>query len=264
MKMPNIYSPSSGHAYNVNEQEQLKAIIQQDHSKLVEFLTLLQQQLISTHKYVPTEAEKLISSIDVSVGSTPSAHHHTQSNIFGTYIPNNNIEIHPGNYVFYDRQQLWVGSGCQSEKQISVRVLSRVISHYKDRNCVLLDCGALSLTKDASPQGDVCSIDGYPNLECYRMSQEVIMVRPRQKKSKNSCKEHDDGDNIDKGADEISNEDILFPFEEFPLEKEVFLIPNHSCLSAACFDNYYVIDEVDGLFKGDCEIVDQWIPCKGW
>ena len=231
----------------------MEQIISQDHNKLVEFLNLLQKELVSTHNHSQSESSHIVSSIDISVGSTPTSQLHSRNNIFAESTPNNNIEIHPGNYVFFDRQQLWVGSCCQSETQISVRVLSRVISHYKDpdRNCIILDCGALALTKDTSPQGGVCSIDGYPELECYRMSQEVIMVRLRNK------------GNASTSGDANGNQ-TDFPFHNFPLGMEVFLIPNHSCLSAACFDKYYVTDEKDGTFNGDHEIVDEWVPCKGW
>ena len=34
------------------------------------------------------------------------------------------------------------------------------------------------------------------------------------------------------------------------------VIPNHSCLSASCFDRYHVI-------RGT-EVVDEWLPVRGW
>ncbi len=224
----------SGHTYDVNKQEELEQIIHLDHSRLVEFLKMLEEKLSSTSCDI---SSNIVSALDISVGSTPSVFMHNKSNCFKN-IPNQ-IEVHPGNYVFYDRQQLWTTGSCSTEKEISVRVLSRVISHYPDRNAIILDTGALALTKDSSPQGGVCSIEGHPNLECYKMSQEVIMVRPK-----------------DTG--------VKFPFEDFPLEKEIFLVPNHSCLAAACFDRYFIIDNDKGTFDVNEEIIEEWVPCKGW
>ena len=177
---------NSGHAYDVNISQELEEIIQSDHANLVSFLDMLKVKLCSSMP--PNKASLIVSSLDISVGSTPSALKHPKNAVFDTI--SNNIEIHPGNYVFYDRQQLWAGS-CSSENDIAVRVMTRVISHYTDRNAIMLDAGALALTKDSSPQGGVCSLDGYPNLECYRMSQEVIMAQPK-------------------------NDKDSFPFEEFP------------------------------------------------
>mmetsp|Transcript_9303 Transcript_9303/g.13836 ORF Transcript_9303/g.13836 Transcript_9303/m.13836 type:complete len:493 (-) Transcript_9303:74-1552(-) len=234
LSLKGLYS-HCGHAYDVSKKEELEQIINLDHSRIVQFLNMLQQKL-STSK--PCDiSSKIVSALDISVGSTPSVFMHHKNNVFNNIA--NQIEVHPGNYVFYDRQQLWTGGSCSTEKQIAVRVLSRVISHYPDRNVMLLDAGALALTKDSSPQGGVCSIEGHPKLECYKMSQEVIMVRPKEAKTK-------------------------FPFQVFPLEKEVFLVPNHSCLAAACFDRYFVVDNDTGTFDANEEIIEEWFPYKGW
>ena len=113
-----------------------------------------------------------VSSLSISVGSTPSMFSHDNA----LKIPN--IELHPGNYVFYDRQQLWTGA-CSSEKSIGGFVLSRIIGHYDDehRNAIMVDAGATALTKESTPQGSMCSVLGRPDLECYRMSQEITMIR---------------------------------------------------------------------------------------
>lgn len=135
----------------------------------------------------------------------------------------------------YDRQQLWTGA-C-TEPDLAGRVISRVIGHYEDRNAMMLDAGALALTKDSTPQGGVCAIGGHPELDCYRMSQEVILVRPK-----------------DTGAS--------FPFDKFPLGSTVNLLPNHSCLAAACFEKYFIIDDPSCLFSPEETVVDEWIPAK--
>lgn len=164
----------------------------------------------------------------VSVGSTASAFHHHN------HLDLPHMEIHAGNYTLYDRQQIWTGE-CTLD-DVAGRVISRVIGHYEDRNTILLDAGATSLTKDLSPQGGMCEIGGAPDLDCFRMSQEVITVTHATRK--------------------------LFPFESFPLGTVVNLIPNHSCLAAACFDKYYIIDDPSCTFDVDQDIVDEWIPTK--
>ena len=42
----------------------------------------------------------------------------------------------------------------------------------------------------------------------------------------------------------------------FPLGTLLKIIPNHSCLTAACHRLYFVV-------RGD-EVVDVWRPCHGW
>ena len=187
------------------------------------FLSLLKTRMEATGK--PESLDHLA----VSVGSTPSARHH--DNTAGLQ----NLEIHPGNYTFFDRQQLWTGA-CD-EADLAGRVISRVIGHYEDRNVIMLDAGATALTKDSSPQGGVCAIGGHPELDCYKMSQEVILVRP-------------------------TDPEAALPFADFPLGTLTNLLPNHSCLSAACFDKYFIIDDPSCSFSPEQIVVDEWVPAK--
>ncbi len=219
-----------GHSYNIQDSSDMKETTKQDHSLIIGFLNSLKAHLKSSHSKFD------VSSLRISVGSTPSMFSHDNA----LNIPN--IELHPGNYVFYDRQQLWTGA-CSSEKSIGGFVLSRVIGQYDDkhRNAIMVDAGATALTKETAPQGNMCSVLGRPDLECYRMSQEITMIR---------CKS-DDGTKS-------------FPFEEFPLGSTVLLIPNHSCLAAACFEEYHVIDGGTSSVSTKSEVVETWRPVKGW
>lgn len=177
--------------------------------------------------------KKIISNLSCSVGSTPS--------LF-TSLPHRlelkNLEIHPGNYTLYDRQQLWTGV-CNDESKIAGRVMSRVIGHYEDRNTILLDAGATALTKETSPQGGYGAIGGFPDLECFAMSQEVTRIR-----SKDSS--------------------VRLPFEKLPIGSMVNIIPNHSCLAAACFDKYFIIHDESNKFLPQRKIVDEWNVWRGW
>lgn len=214
----------SGHAYNSDDAKELEDIVVQDTRCILEFISALEQSMINTE------------SLDVSVGSTPSMFYHKK---LPQGLEPKKLEIHPGNYVFFDRQQLYTGA-CADESWVAAFILARVIGHYDDfdRNAIMLDAGATALTKESTPQGGMCAVLGRPELECYRMSQEVTMVRCR------------DG--------------TPFPFEDFPLGSTVLLIPNHSCLAAACFGVYYVVDEEGGMVSKDSKIVDKWEPVRGW
>ncbi|KAL7537728.1 hypothetical protein ACHAXR_008817 [Thalassiosira sp. AJA248-18] len=227
ISLKGLYS-HCGHSYSVNTEEEMKKIVRDDHNNILELLTLLTDHLKDNDNTFDT------SSLDISVGSTPSMFAHN-----GLTNASNNFELHPGNYVFYDRQQLYTGA-CANESYIAGFVLTRVIGHYKDeRNAIMVDAGATALTKEVTAQGDVCAVFGLPGLECYRMSQEVTMIRRR------------------------NGGDTPFPFEDFPLGSTMLLLPNHSCLAAACFDVYHVVDETESPFF-TANVVDTWKPAKGW
>ena len=112
-----------------------------------------------------------------------------------------------------------------------------MIGHYDDeyrRNTILMDAGATALTKESTPQGGFAEISHQPNANVYKMSQEVSMARAQG---------------------------LL---EACPLGSLQTLIPNHSCLAAACFEKYYVIDDPTCKFAPDTPIAEEWEPVKGW
>jgi len=219
----------SGHSYNINNEADMKKTTQEDHSVIMKFLMLLGVDLKSR------DITFDLSSVDISVGSTPSMFCHEK------FETQNRVELHPGNYVFYDRQQLYTGA-CAKEYSIAGFVLARVIGHYRDsdRNSIMVDAGATALTKEQTPQGDVCGVFGKPELECYRMSQEITMIRCR------------------------NGGDIPFPFDDHPLGSTMLLVPNHSCLAAACFDVYHVVDEKGDQLSTNSRVIETWTPVKGW
>ena len=183
----------------------------------------------STQRELRLDISKLV----VSVGSTPSLYQLNSD----CNIPN--LEIHPGNYTLFDRQQLW--ANVCTEADVAGRVLARVIGHYPDRNGIMLDAGATALTKETTPQGGYGSICGFPDLECFKMSQEVMLARPRN--GSNFCR---------------------LPYEKLPLGSVLSILPNHSCLAAAYFDKYHVIDDTTNSFSSKEEVVETWIPAKFW
>mmetsp|Transcript_8149 Transcript_8149/g.17652 ORF Transcript_8149/g.17652 Transcript_8149/m.17652 type:complete len:238 (+) Transcript_8149:748-1461(+) len=232
VSLQGLYS-HCGHAYDTSDVDELDDIAQKDLTMLLKFKQDLKKRVSAEGN---AEHLSRIDLLDFSVGSTPSLFHHR--NLSSDLNLESQLEVHPGNHTFYDRQQVWSGAA-QDESCLAGRVLTRVIGHYEDRNTLMLDAGATALTKDDAPQGGVCAISGRPDLECYKMSQEVILVRPRDSTKK-------------------------LDFAEFALGSMLTLLPNHSCLAAACFDKYYVIDDETSKFAAEELVIDEWIPVKGW
>ncbi|XP_048366475.1 D-threo-3-hydroxyaspartate dehydratase-like [Sphaerodactylus townsendi] len=166
--------------------------------------------------------EKGISCPVASIGSTPSCSHPVPEMA-------KLQEVHPGNYIFYDAQQMMIGS-CQL-KDIAVRVLTRVTGHYQHRNQMLIDCGwtALSLHSLGKLPTGYALVEGHPNLKLVGLTQEHGRIEAIS-------------GNLD--------------FAQFPLGSHLSLIPYHSCATAAMHPVYYVHT------KG--QVVATWKPVKGW
>jgi len=157
-----------------------------------------------------------------SIGSTPT------TSVVDTFSDTD--EVRPGNYVFFDAFQATLGS-C-SMKDVAISVLATVVGSYPARGEAIIDAGALALSKDVSPEhlhanfgyGIVCDVSLNPlPARLVSLSQEHGKVR------------------------------MAAPP---PVGTRVRIIPNHSCLTAAMYERYHVID-------GDA-IVDEWRPVRGW
>ena len=157
-----------------------------------------------------------------SIGSTPT------TSVVDTFSDTD--EVRRGNYVFFDAFQATLGS-C-SMKDVAISVLATVVGSYPARGEAIIDAGALALSKDVSPEhlhanfgyGIVCDVSLNPlPARLVSLSQEHGKVR------------------------------MAAPP---PVGTRVRIIPNHSCLTAAMYERYHVID-------GDA-IVDEWRPVRGW
>jgi D-serine deaminase-like pyridoxal phosphate-dependent protein len=157
-----------------------------------------------------------------SIGSTPTA------SIVESFTDCD--EVRPGNYVFYDAFQATIGS-C-APRDVAVSVLATVVGSYPERGQAILDAGALAMSKDRGPQhlvpnfgyGVVCDMNLQPiAAELVALSQEHGKLETRA---------------------------------NLPVGTKVRIVPNHSCLTAAMFDVYYVLD-------GE-RVVDAWKPVRGW
>ena len=139
-------------------------------------------------------------------------------------------EVRPGNYVFFDAFQATIGS-CRRD-DVAVSVLATVVGSYPERHEAILDAGALALSKDAGPD----HIDpqfGY-GIVCD------TALRPLPARLVALSQEHGK----------------LATSEPLPVGARLRIIPNHSCLTAAMYERYHVIE--------GGEVVGEWRPVRGW
>jgi D-serine deaminase-like pyridoxal phosphate-dependent protein len=156
-----------------------------------------------------------ISGLEISIGDTPGC---TLAEDLG-----NVDEIRPGNFVFFDVQQLQMGV-CTAQK-IAVAVACPVVAKYPERQEVVLYGGAVHLSKDtATVAGQVTYglvavetpegwSDPLPGAYVARLSQEHGVVHWPS----------DYNDRIHVG-------DLLY------------VLPAHSCLAVSALRQYQTLD----------------------
>lgn len=172
---------------------------------------------------------------EVSVGSTPTALHAESADGL--------TEVRAGVYMFGDLFQAQIGSCAVDD--LAVGVLATVIGHRRDKGTILIDAGALALSKDRSTAGMpldagfglVAPAAGgapIPGLTVDRVFQEHGLIR--------SC-------------------DGAPPFDALPIGSRVRVLPNHVCMTAAMYDRYHVVDEAG---PDPLAIADVWDRTNGW
>ncbi len=169
----------------------------------------------------------------VSVGSTPTAVHATSM----TGV----TEMRPGVYTLFDLAQVALGS-CTVD-DIAVSVLATVIGHNPRSQRILIDAGALALSKDLSGNkhgatvgyGLVCHASGGLPIDHMYVAdahQEHGLIASQQ-------------------PDEV-------PAAQYPVGTRVRILPNHACLTAAPYDRYYLV-------RGqDTRVLGVWPKVTGW
>ncbi|MEQ8801670.1 MAG: alanine racemase [Haliea sp.] len=167
---------------------------------------------------------------EVSVGSTPTARY--ARDLSGV------TEVRPGVFAFYDLVQAGIGA-CQRE-EIALSVLTTVIGHKRSHRRLLIDAGALALSKDRGtaqqPEdfGFGVVIDADTGLE----KEGLVVTLANQ--------EH--------GIIDLPPELML---EDFPIGTRLRILPNHACMTAAAHDHYHVLSPTG-------TIVADWGRCNRW
>jgi len=198
----------AGHSYNASDAQEIARIAAEESGSLTRFRALLAAEGLG-------EARR-------SIGSTPTA------SVVERFSECD--EVRPGNYVFYDAFQATIGS-CTLD-DVAVSVMTTVVGSYPERGSLIIDAGALALSKDLSPDhldpgfgyGMVCDLDLNPlPMKIVALSQEHGKVATSMR---------------------------------VPVGTRLRILPNHSCLTAAMFETYQIVDQG--------RVVDQWKPGRGW
>ncbi|WP_113906903.1 alanine racemase [Aliidiomarina celeris] len=127
----------SGHSYGAEGEAGIQRVHNESSARLMELLQMLPKP----------EAADEQRGFRVSVGDTPTCSR--MSSFPGA------TEIRPGNYVFYDLQQKYIGACEWSD--IALAVACPVIARYPERNEVVVHGGAVHFSKDAveTPEGRI-------------------------------------------------------------------------------------------------------------
>lgn len=202
----------AGHSYNANSKDEILDVARHERDSMVEL------------------AEKLRdSSVDVrtvSIGSTPTISQ--VDHLDGV------DEIRPGNYIFFDAFQATLGS-CGFE-DTALTVLAAVIHRDGERKRLVVDAGAIALSKDRGPTGidPNCGYGHVLDMQGNETGMRVIGL----------SQEHGE---IDAAGD---------AFDRFKVGDRVRILANHSCLTAAQHPHYHVME--------NGKIVDRWEIHRGW
>ena len=204
----------AGHAYACRDRREIAAAAREEREVTVGFAERLRAEGVRVD--------------EVSIGSTPTLS--VAEDLTGV------TEVRPGNYVFFDAFQAAIGSCELGDAALSV--LTTVIGSYPERGRLVVDAGALALSKDpgarhvdpAAGFGVLLTEEGEPvtGLRLAALSQEHGHLEAAP------------------GTD----------LSGFGVGRRLRVVANHSCLTAALHERYRVL-------RGD-RVVGEWRPVRGW
>jgi D-serine deaminase-like pyridoxal phosphate-dependent protein len=158
----------------------------------------------------------------VSVGSTPTAL--SVTNLEGV------TEVRAGVYIFFDLVMKNIGV-CLTD-DIALSVLTTVIGHQAEKNWIIVDAGWMAMSRDRGTArqahdygyGAVCDSAGQliSGLEMMGANQEHGIITAAHL-----------------GASEL--------LEQFPVGRQLRILPNHACATGAQFPEYSTV--TDGEVK---------------
>ena len=176
-----------------------------------------------------------LSSFEISVGSTPTASVFENREEGGLKV----TEIRPGNYVFFDRTQISIGSAKLDDCALSALFTVTSRQREDDGWRLILDGGRKILTSDPCG-GGAAAVPGeyglvlrslseqsqHPAATLYSLSEEHALVRLQAASSSADTHEPAVGD-------------------------RVRVIPNHACVAVNTQDRYYLVDGEEVLQQLD-------------
>ncbi len=203
----------AGHSYNASSKDGVLEIARQERDSMVELAERLRSQSIE----VPT----------VSIGSTPTITH--------TDHLHRVDEIRPGNYILFDAFQATLGS-CGFE-DTALTVLAAVVHRDESRRNIVIDAGAIALSKDRGAV-DIDPLCGYGRVLDLAGNDTGARIE-------SMSQEH--------GRFHVADDTV---FERLKVGDRLRVLANHSCLTAAQHSHYNVVE--------NGQIVDRWEIHRGW
>jgi D-serine deaminase-like pyridoxal phosphate-dependent protein len=203
----------AGHSYHCRNREEVLVLARHERDLMTEFAERLRAEGIA----VPT----------VSIGSTPT--------ITGVDHLRGIDEARPGNYIFFDAFQAAIGS-CTLE-DCALTVLAAVVHRDCNRRKVVIDAGAIALSKDrgAVEFDESCGYGHVLDLEGNDLGLRVMGL----------SQEH--------GEINVQDAGML---DRLSVGTRLRILANHSCLTAAQHDYYHVLE--------NNSVVDHWEIQRGW
>lgn len=169
----------------------------------------------------------------VSIGSTPTV---IRARNFGGVT-----EVRPGVYTFFDLTQFCLGVCALAD--IAASVLTTVIGHNHAAQMLVVDAGALALSKDVSASefrsdfgyGLVCELAAAASCTTGLFVKDVYQ-------------EHGLVGTVDgRGPD----------WSKYPIGSRLRILPNHACMTAAAFQEFRIVD-------GRGLVVATWDKASYW
>lgn len=203
----------AGHSYGCVGRDAIARVAAQEREVIVHFADALRARGVEVRT--------------VSVGSTPTMS--VAPDLAGV------TEIRPGNYVFYDAFQAAIGSCSLDDAAFSV--LATVIGSYPHDGRLVIDAGALALSKDP----------GATHTDDHR-GYGVVCDRTRRALEGLSLVSLSQEHGVIRGTSEA--------VATLSIGTRLRIVANHSCLAAACHDSFHVL-------RGE-RVVARWAPVRGW
>ena len=203
----------AGHSYHCRSREELLALARHERDLMTEMAERLRAMDIP----VPV----------VSVGSTPTMTH--VDHLKGV------DEARPGNYIFFDAFQATLGS-CSID-DCALTVLAAVVHRDRAHRKIVLDAGAIALSKDRGAV-EIDPACGYGL---------VLDLKGRDTGARVQGLSQEHGEVLVQDAE---------TFDRLKVGARVRILANHSCLTAAQHSHYNVLEQG--------RIVDAWEIQRGW
>jgi D-serine deaminase-like pyridoxal phosphate-dependent protein len=203
----------AGHSYHCRSKEELERVARRERDVMLETAARMRASDIP----VPV----------ISIGSTPTITH--VDHLDGI------TEARPGNYIFFDAFQATLGS-CGFD-DCALTVLAAVVHRDRSRRKVILDAGAIALSKDRG------AVELDPGCGYGRVLD--LEGRDTGARLQGLSQEH--------GEVMVDDEET---FNRFKVGTRVRVLANHSCLTAAQHSHYNVLEAG--------RVSDRWEIQRGW